>query len=252
MNAVSQSHATAVIPARYASTRFPGKILADRTGKPLIQHVFEQVRQAGLVDRIIIATDDQRIVEAAERFGAEVVLTRIDHPNGSCRIAEVAAELASELIVNVQGDEPQIEPELIDLAIQTLQDKSSCVMSTLGSPFAADEDPSDPNIVKVVVDTDGRALSFSRSVKPDEGGEQTTPPLKHVGLYVYRREFLLKYVTLPATPLEQAESLEQLRALEHGYNIAVAVANVTSHGIDTPQQYEDFVQWYRDSRQVAR
>ena len=251
MNAVPQPHATAVIPARYASTRFPGKVLADRTGKPLLQHVFEQVRQAELVDRVIIATDDQRIADAATNFGAEVVLTRDDHPNGTSRIAEAAAEIASELIVNVQGDEPQIEPELIDLAIQTLQNNSSCVMSTLASPFATDEDPSDPNIVKVVVDAAGRAISFSRSVKPGDGGGQGTPPLKHVGLYVYRRDFLLKYVTLPATPLEQAESLEQLRALEHGYDIAVAIANVTSHGIDTPQQYEDFVRWYLDSLQRA-
>ncbi len=250
-SAVSLPHATAVIPARYASTRFPGKVLADRTGKPLIQHVFDQVRQAGLVDRIIIATDDQRIEQAARRFGAEVVLTRADHPNGTSRIAEAAAEITSELIVNVQGDEPQIEPELIDLTIQTLHDNSSCVMSTLASPFSDDEDPSDPNIVKVVVDADGRALSFSRSMKPSDGGGQEPPPLKHVGLYVYRRDFLLKYVTLPATPLEQAESLEQLRALEHGYDIAVAIANVTFHGIDTPQQYEEFVRWYLDSQQTA-
>lgn len=251
MSAVSQSLATAVIPARYASTRFPGKVLADRTGKPLIQHVFDQVRQAELVDRVIIATDDQRIEQAARGFGAEVVLTRADHPNGTCRIAEAAAEIASELIVNVQADEPQIEPEVIDLTIRTLQDNSSCVMSTLASPFAADEDPSDPNIVKVVVGADGRALSFSRSVNSSDRIGQETPPLKHVGLYVYRRDFLLKYVTLPATPMEKAESLEQLRALEHGYNIAVAVANVTSHGIDTPQQYEEFVQRYRDSQPTA-
>ena len=252
MSAVSKLHATAVIPARYASTRFPGKVLADRTGKPLIQHVFDQVRQAGLVDRIIIATDDQRIVDAVKRFDAEVVVTRPDHPNGTCRIAEASSDITSELIVNVQADEPQIEPESIDLTIRTLQDNPSCVMSTLASPFAAGEDPSDPNIVKVVVDADGRAMSFSRSVKPSDGDGNETVPLKHVGLYVYRREFLLKYVTLPATPLEQAESLEQLRALEHGYDIAVAIADVTSHGIDTPQQYEDFVQWYLDSRQSAR
>ena len=251
MSAVSQSLATAVIPARYASTRFPGKVLADRTGKPLIQHVFDQVRQAKLVDRVIIATDDQRIEQAAQRFGAEVVLTRADHPNGTCRIAEAAAEITSELIVNVQADEPQIEPEVIDLTIRTLRDNSSCVMSTLASPFTSDENPSDPNIVKVVMDAYGRALSFSRSVNPSDRDGQGTPPLKHVGLYVYRREFLLKYVTLPATPMEKAESLEQLRALEHGYNIAVAVANVTSHGIDTPQQYEEFVQRYRESQRTA-
>ena len=243
MIAVSLSPVTAVIPARYASTRLPGKVLLDRTGKPLIQHVFENVRRARLVDRVIVATDDQRIVEAVQRFGGEAVMTRSDHPNGTSRIAEVTAEIDSALIVNVQADEPEIEPELIDLAIQTLKDSSSCVMSTLGSPFASDEDPSDPNIVKVVVGANGQALSFSRSVTPSDGGQED-PPLKHIGLYVYRRDFLMKYVTLPATPLEQAESLEQLRVLEHGYDIAVAVAKVSSHGIDTPQQYEAFVQRY--------
>ena len=248
---IAVSRATVIIPARYASTRLPGKVLLDRTGKPLLEHVFDQVRLAQQVDRIIIAADDQRIIDAVERFGGEAVMTRTDHPNGTCRIAQVAAELDSELIVNVQGDEPQIEPKLIDLVIQTLSDNPSCVMSTVASPFASDEDPSDPNIVKVVVDTDGRALSFSRSVKPSDRDGQETPPLKHVGLYVYRRDFLMKYVTLSATPLEQAESLEQLRALEHGYNIAVSIANVSSHGIDTPQQYEDFVQWYQNSQQTA-
>lgn len=251
MIAVSLSPATAVIPARYASTRLPGKVLLDRTGKPLIQHVFENVRRARQVDRVIVATDDQRIVEAVQRFGGEVVMTRSDHPNGTSRITEVADEIDSALIVNVQADEPEIEPQLIDLAIQTLNDSSSCVMSTLGSPFATDEDPSDPNIVKVVVGADGRALSFSRSVKPSDRDGRGIPPLKHIGLYVYRRDFLMKYVTLPATPLEQAESLEQLRVLEHGYDIAVAIAKVSSHGIDTPQQYEEFVQRYRESQPTA-
>ena len=251
MIAVSLSPVIAVIPARYASTRLPGKVLLDRTGKPLIQHVFENVRRARLVDRVIVATDDQRIVEAVQRFGGEAVMTRSDHPNGTSRIAEVAGRINSALIVNVQADEPEIDPELIDLAIQTLQKSSSCVMSTLGSPFASDEDPSDPNIVKVVMGPDGRALYFSRAVIPYNRSHSKIDPLKHVGLYVYRREFLLKYVTLPATPLEQAESLEQLRVLEHGYDIAVAVAKVSHHGIDTPQQYETFVQRYQESQQTA-
>ena len=251
MIAVSLSPATAVIPARYASTRLPGKVLLDRTGKPLIQHVFENVRRARQVDRVIVVTDDQRIVEAVQRFGGEAVMTRSDHPNGTSRIAEVAGEIDSALIVNVQGDEPELEPALIDLAIQTLKDSSSCVMSTLGSPFTTDEDPSDPNIVKVVVDASGRALSFSRSVKPSDRDGRGGPPLKHIGLYVYRRDFLMKYVTLPATPLEQAESLEQLRVLEHGYDIAVAVSKVSTHGIDTPQQYEAFVARYRESPRTA-
>ena len=244
MIAVSPSPATAVIPARYASTRLPGKVLLDRTGKPLIQHVFENVRRARQVDRVIVATDDERIVEAVQRFGGEAVMTRSDHPNGTSRIAEVTGRIESALIVNVQADEPEIEPELIDLAIQTLKDSSSCVVSTLGSPFASDEDPSDPNIVKVVMGPDGRALYFSRAVIPNDRGGQVAQPLKHVGLYVYRRDFLMKYVTLPATPLEQAESLEQLRVLEHGYDIAVAIAKVSTHGIDTPEQYEAFVQRY--------
>ncbi len=244
MIAVSLSPVTAVIPARYASTRLPGKVLLDRTGKPLIQHVFENVRQARQVDRVIVATDDERVVEAVQRFGGEAIMTRSDHPNGTSRIAEVAGEIDSALIVNVQGDEPEIEPQFIDLAIQTLKDSSSCVMSTLGSPFATDEDPSDPNIVKVVVGADGRALFFSRALIPYTRSESKVEPLKHVGLYVYRRDFLMKYVTLSATPLEQAESLEQLRVLEHGYDIAVAVAKVSTHGIDTPEQYEAFVQRY--------
>ena len=250
MIAVSLSPVTAVIPARYASTRLPGKVLLDRTGKPLIQHVFENVRRARQVDRVVVATDDQRIVEAVQGFGGEAIMTRSDHPNGTSRIAEVAGEIDSALIVNVQGDEPEIEPELIDLAIQTLKDSSSCVMSTLGSPFASDEDPSDPNIVKVVVGADGQALSFSRSVTPSDGGQED-PPLKHIGLYVYRRDFLMKYVTLPATPLEQAESLEQMRVLEHGYDIAVAVSKVSSHGIDTPQQYEEFVNRFLSAQQTT-
>ncbi len=251
MIAVSLSPATAVIPARYASTRLPGKVLLDRTGKPLIQHVFENVRRARQVDRVIVATDDQRIVEAVQRFGGEAVMTRSDHPNGTSRIAEVAGEIDSALIVNVQGDEPEIEPELIDLAIQTLKDSSSCVMSTLGSPFAPDEDPSDPNIVKVIVGADGRALYFSRALIPYNRSGSKIEPLKHVGLYVYRRDFLMKYVTLPATPLEQAESLEQLRVLEHGYDIAVAISKVSSHCIDTPQQYEEFVARYQESQPTA-
>ena len=251
MIAVSLSPATAVIPARYASTRLRGKALLDRTGKPLIQHVFENVRRARQVDRVIIATDDQRIVEAVQRFGGEAVMTRSDHPNGTSRIAEVAGEIDSALIVNVQADEPEIEPELIDLAIQTLKDSSSCVMSTLRSPFASDEDPSDPNIVKVVVGADGRALYFSRALIPYNRSESKVDPLKHVGLYVYRRDFLLKYITLPPTPMEQTERLEQLRVLDHGYQIAVAVTDVPFHGIDTPEQYEAFVQRYRESQETA-
>lgn len=238
----------AVIPARFASTRFPGKLLADRTGKPLIQHVHERVAKARSIDRILVAADDQRIIEAVHRFGGEAVMTRADHPNGTSRIAEVAAGLACELIVNVQGDEPEIETALIDLAVQHLREHDECPVGTLASRFADDEDPCEPSIVKVVLDSTGRALYFSRSLIPfDRDGSCSAPPLKHVGLYVYRREFLPRYIALPPTPLEQAEKLEQLRVLEHGFPIAVAVAHAAHHGIDTPAQYEQFVQ-----RQLAR
>jgi 3-deoxy-manno-octulosonate cytidylyltransferase (CMP-KDO synthetase) len=237
------AEAIAVIPARYASVRFPGKVLADRTGKPLIQHVYEQVSAARNVDRVVVAADDDRIVDAVRGFGGEAVLTRPDHANGTSRIAEVAPALAAPVIVNVQADEPEIEPALIDLAVQTLHEHPACVVSTLGSPFSAGEDPADPNIVKVVVGAAGTALYFSRALIPhDRDGTARTRPLKHVGMYVYRAEFLETFVGLAPTPLEQAERLEQLRILEHGYDIAVAVAEARFHGIDTPQQYDEFVE----------
>jgi 3-deoxy-manno-octulosonate cytidylyltransferase (CMP-KDO synthetase) len=234
--------AAAVIPARYASVRFPGKVLADRTGKPLIQHVYEQTRAARTIGRVIVATDDQRIVDAVVAFGGEAVMTRSDHPNGTSRIAEVASGLDAEVVVNVQADEPEIEPPLIDLAVQWLRQHPGCVASTLASPFTPLEDPADPNIVKVVIGADGRALYFSRALIPhDRDGTRDVMPLKHVGMYVYQRDFLATFMKLPSTPLEGAERLEQLRILEHGYAIAVAVADVRFHGIDTPQQYDEFV-----------
>jgi 3-deoxy-manno-octulosonate cytidylyltransferase (CMP-KDO synthetase) len=234
--------AIAVIPARYASVRFPGKVLANRTGKPLIQHVYEQVTAASRVGRVVVAADDRRIADAVEGFGGEAVLTRPDHPNGTSRIAEVAPALAADLIVNIQADEPEIEASLIDLAVDRLEARPACVASTLAAPFTDEEDPADPNIVKVVVDAAGLALYFSRALIPhDRDGAAVTLPLKHVGMYVYRREFLATFVSLPPTALDQAGRLEQLRMLEHGYEIAVATADVRYHGIDTPEQYEEFV-----------
>jgi 3-deoxy-manno-octulosonate cytidylyltransferase (CMP-KDO synthetase) len=246
--AATKPSAIAVIPARMDSSRFPGKVLADRTGKPLIQHVYERATQAKLINRIIVAADDERIVRVVKAFGGEAVMTRRDHPNGTSRIAEAVANLDALIIVNVQGDEPEIEPALIDRAIQSLIDHPDCVISTLASPFAPYEDPANPNIVKVVVDQHGRALYFSRSLIPfvrdanDTRAKKTGAPLKHVGLYVYRREFLNVYASLSPTPLEQAEKLEQLRVLENGHRIAVAVGEAHFHGIDTPEQYDAFVQ----------
>ena len=251
--------AVAIIPARFDSTRFPGKALADRTGKPLIQHVYERVKQAACVGEVIVATDDSRIMEAVRRFGGEAVMTRADHENGTSRIAEVAADLDDEIIVNIQGDEPEIEPALIDLAVRTLVEHPDCPVSTLASPFAADEDPADPNIVKVVLDQRGRALYFSRALIPCFRGAHAKPqaaddadrviggPLKHLGMYIYRREFLAEYVALEPTPLERIERLEQLRVLEHGYSMAVAVGEAHYHGIDTPEQYEEFVKRFGGS-----
>ena len=237
--------ALAVIPARYESSRFPGKPLADRTGKPLIQHVVERVRRAQRIVRIIVATDDRRIADAVAGFGSEAMMTRADHPNGTSRIAEVVERLGDvcpDIIVNVQGDEPEIEPHVIDELVEGLAASGGAPMATLASDFAPDEDPADPNIVKVVVDRLDRAMYFSRSVIPfNRDGAINLAPLKHPGLYAYQRHFLPEYVALPPTPLEQIEKLEQLRALEHGYPIAVVRTQVRHHGIDTPDQYEAFV-----------
>jgi 3-deoxy-manno-octulosonate cytidylyltransferase (CMP-KDO synthetase) len=229
-------------------------MLADRSGKPLIQHVVEQARKAARISRVVVATDDGHIAEAVTRFGGEYVMTRLDHENGTSRVAEAlqrlqASGLASDesrFVVNVQGDEPEIEPSLIDLALEALQrpEHANADVSTVAAPFAHDEDPRNPNIVKVVCDTRGRALYFSRALIPfDRDGTSSTPPLKHIGLYVYRAGFLAKYPSLPPTPLERTEKLEQLRILEHGWSIAVAVARhcVNSTGIDTPEQYSAFL-----------
>jgi 3-deoxy-manno-octulosonate cytidylyltransferase (CMP-KDO synthetase) len=233
----------AVIPARYASTRLPGKPLLDRTGLPMIVHVCRRAAEAQSVDRVIVATDDQRIAEAVKSHGHEAVMTRTDHPNGTSRIAEVAARLAADVdvIVNVQGDEPQIDPEHIDAAIERLRGGDE-PMSTIASPFQPGEDPANPNIVKVVLDQRGRAMYFSRALIPhDRDRTGAASPLKHIGMYVYRRDFLPVYIALKPTPCEQAEQLEQLRAVEHGVPIAAVIRTVLHTGIDTPEQYEAFV-----------
>ncbi|MEX2672141.1 MAG: 3-deoxy-manno-octulosonate cytidylyltransferase [Phycisphaeraceae bacterium] len=243
----------AVIPARYASTRLPGKPLLDRTGRPLVVHVADAAARATLIDRVLIATDDERIAKAAADYGYESVMTRADHPNGTSRIAEVAQALPAEVdrIVNVQGDEPMIDPALIDALVARLSD-SEAPMATVASPFAADEDPADRNIVKVVLDQRGRAMYFSRSLIPhDRDGTGTAQPLKHIGLYGYRRSFLPSYLALEPTPAEQAEQLEQLRALEHGFAIAVITERVEHHGIDTPEQYEAFVAHWQQAEPMA-
>lgn len=242
--------AIAIIPARFGSTRLPGKPLLDRTGKPLVVHVAQRAAAARSIDRVMVATDDARIFDAVTAHGYEAVMTQADHPNGTSRIAEAAAGLSVEveIVVNVQGDEPQIDPAVIDAAVERLRDGDE-PMSTVASPFAAGENPADPNIVKVVLDQRGRALYFSRAPipyrrDPFEISDSKSPMLKHIGLYAYRRSFLPTYIALAPTPAECAEKLEQLRALEHGHAIAVVRAVVEDHGIDTPEQYEEFVAGY--------
>lgn len=242
--------AAAVIPARYGSTRFPGKPLANLTGRPMIVHVLEQASKCQTVGRILVATDDQRIAQAVQDAGYEARMTRADHPNGTCRIEEVARTLTEDIVVNIQGDEPQIEPALVDLTVRTLQQHPATPMATLVSPFAPGEDPANPNIVKAVLGVDGRALYFSRSLVPYDRDRKpgAQRPYKHVGLYVYRREFLKTFVALPPSPLELTESLEQLRVLEHGHTIVCAVGEAHFTGMDTPEQYAQWV----EKRSAAR
>lgn len=247
------TQALALIPARYGSTRFPGKPLVAETGKPLIQHVVERVQQCETIDRIVVATDDARIFDAVQAFGGEAVMTSADHPNGTSRLAEAVENLGTphEMIINVQGDEPEIPAVTIDLLVRGLAADESADMATLASPFETDEDPTNPNVVKLVLDRQNRALYFSRSPIPHDrdaemlGTKPHATMYKHPGLYAYRRAFLALYPTLEPTPLEEAEKLEQLRVLEHGYKIAVLHADAPHPGIDTPEQYAAFVHRFR-------
>ncbi len=247
--------AVAIIPARYASTRFPGKPLVRATGKYLIQHVYEQVCRARRIGRCVVATDDPRIEAAVREFGGEVAMTRPDHPSGTDRIAEVVRGLpaqADDIILNIQGDEPEIEPTYLDRLVDRLAAESpDCPVATLACPFPDEADPRDPNCVKVVLNSARRALYFSRSLipYPRDGGERgpAAHPLLHLGVYAYRRAFLLQFATWQPGVLEQIEKLEQLRVLERGHALAVELVEHASVGIDTPQDYERFVARCRES-----
>jgi 3-deoxy-manno-octulosonate cytidylyltransferase (CMP-KDO synthetase) len=242
--------ATVVIPARFGSTRFPAKILASETGKPLVQHVVDRAKLSRRASQVIVATDDERIVAALRPFGTTCVMTSPSHQSGTDRIAEVARTLPRESghVVNVQGDEPEIEPDTIDKLVHWLEN-SDADMVTAATPFPAGADVNDPNLVKVVMGRDDWAIYFSRLPIPYQR-ESTSPadaPYHlHLGIYAYRRDFLLKLSSWPPTPLEQSEKLEQLRALEHGASIMVVKVKRATHGIDTPQQYAEFVKRYRD------
>jgi len=231
---------TAIIPARFASTRLPGKPLLADTGKPLIQHVYERVAAVDAVDRVCVATDDERIVAAVKAFSGQVVMTRSDHPTGTDRIAEVASRLDTDLVLNVQGDEPEIDPDHLEALIERMGNGAE--MGALACPFPDDADPADHNAVKVVINRAGRALYFSRALVPHARDPQdAVPPHLHIGVYAYRREFLLKYASWPVTPLERCEKLEQLRALENGVAIEVVTVSHAAPGIDTPADYAAFV-----------
>jgi 3-deoxy-manno-octulosonate cytidylyltransferase (CMP-KDO synthetase) len=246
-----------VIPARYASSRYPGKPLARETGKFLIQHVVEQAKKVRLASEVVVATDDARIFEAVGSFGGRAVMTAEAHQSGTDRIAEVVrmAEFRGvEIVVNVQGDEPEIEPGLVNGLIEVLRERPGTQMATAAAGFERAEDVGNPNMVKVVVDREGHALYFSRSVIPyDRDGEMAggggaarfTPPyLKHLGLYAYRREALLALADAPPCRLEQLEKLEQLRALYLGMKIHVTETSHAAHGIDTPGDYAAFLGRY--------
>jgi len=279
------------IPARYASTRFPGKVLAKDTGKFLIQHVYEQAKRAKLPSRVIIAADDKRIAEAAKSFGAECIMTSPDCPSGTDRIAEAIKKLADsgqrtanrkskklhaerspwrslvlarrytlnadDIVVNLQADEPEIDHANIDAVAKLLVDNPKSQMATLAADFETREQIADPNIVKVVTtsiehraSSIGNAIYFSRSVIPYDreqaGIGSKSNYLRHLGIYAYRKDFLLKITKLPQTPLEKIEKLEQLRAVENGFDILVAKVKHTCAGIDTPEQYVEFVKRYKN------
>ncbi len=230
---------TGIIPARYASTRFPGKPLHLIAGKPLIQHVVEQCQKAQSLAEVIVATDDTRIWEVVQNF-CRVEMTRPEHPSGSDRIAEVAARCQCEAVINIQGDEPLIDPTVIDAVASALK---GAEMSTAATAIRRVEELDNPNVVKVVVNAAGRALYFSRRTIPyvreaasSSMSEQLAafPFLKHLGIYGYRRETLLRLVQFPVSPLENAEKLEQLRALDQGISIAVVTVDYDSIGVDVP------------------
>jgi 3-deoxy-manno-octulosonate cytidylyltransferase (CMP-KDO synthetase) len=232
----------AIIPARYGSTRLPAKPLLKRTGRYLIQHVYENISKARRLQAVCVATDDQRIYDAVQSFGGQAVMTREEHPSGTDRLAEAATKLGladEDVVVNVQGDEPEMNPAYIDRLVELLLEKKT-PMATLAAPLSP-EQADRPSSVKVVLAGNGLAMYFSRAKIPFDRDNIGAGYLLHMGIYAYRKEFLLKYAALPSTPAERAEKLEQLRALEHGYPIAVAVVESARSGIDTMEDYEAFV-----------
>lgn len=224
-----------VIPARFGSTRLPGKPLADIAGKPMIQRVYERVTNAKKPEVFIVATDDQRVYDAVQSFGGTVVMTDANHPTGTDRLAEVAQQYTDlDVIINVQGDEPMIDANLIDQLAELFESDDALQMATVGTPLL-EEEYDEPSAVKVILNKRNDAMYFSRSLIPYPRHDFVNTPLKHIGIYAYRRQFLLDYAKMEPTAAEQTESLEQLRALENGFAIRVITTDKRFVGVDTPE-----------------
>jgi len=252
---MKSAKAVVVIPARYASTRLHGKLILPEvravTGRYIIEHVYQNVKQAKRINKVIVATDNQLIYDIVKGFGGEVEMTSRSHTSGTDRIAEVAGRLDADIIVNVQGDEPEVNANMVDQVIDLLIEDEEAAMATLANTIKDSTELANPHVVKVVVDNCGYALYFSRSQIPyvrdskDPIKEPGVAFLKHLGIYAYRKDFLLKYSKLPASSLEDAEKLEQLRALSNGYKIKVAITNYASRGIDTMEDLTAFMERYK-------
>jgi 3-deoxy-manno-octulosonate cytidylyltransferase (CMP-KDO synthetase) len=231
-------HVVIVIPARYGATRLPGKPLVSLAGQPMIQRVYERAKLAARANRVIVATDDERILKAVESFGGDARMTRPDHRTGTERVAEVAAHEKGDVFVNVQGDEPLLDPSAVDAAIDALLEEPAAAIATVATPIKTPADIMDPNVVKTVLDFDNNGLYFSRAPIPwvrDTASKIQVRHLKHLGLYVFQRDALLEYPTLPQGELERIEQLEQLRWLENGWKIRVAEVEHDAVSVDVPE-----------------
>ncbi len=246
-----QNKVLAVIPARYASTRFPGKPLAKIGSYPMIRYVYEAAQKSNLIDKIIIATEDERIRETVESFGAECMITSENHKSGTDRVCEVATLFPEyNIVVNIQGDEPGIEPKLIDGVIQNKIQHPEWEVSTAVRPFKETEDPLQPNRVKVVLTKSNKVLYFSRSLIPFPRNNLPHPIYLHLGIYAYEREFLLKFPILPRSFLEEVESLEQLRILENNYSIGTYIADDSYPGVDTPEDLKTIIEIFKKENKL--
>jgi 3-deoxy-manno-octulosonate cytidylyltransferase (CMP-KDO synthetase) len=246
------TRAVAVIPARWASARFPGKALVEVLGKPLVQHVWERAQELESVDDVVVATDDQRIADAVRAFGGAAVLTSPACPTGTDRVAEAVRDRPVDLVVNLQGDEPTFEVKALDQLVRVMADDPAIEMGTLAHPIRGEAEHRDPNAVKVVLDPSGHALYFSRAPIPYAREDGLAAPLRHVGIYVFRHAFLQRYARLAPTPLEQTERLEQLRALEHGVRIRVLLTPHGTIGVDVPADVERLAAHLRGAEAARR